>query len=118
MSLSGNTLRAWACLLTRCVPVAFGMNDDGRPCFPEVNANGETTAINHRRPDGKKMVGKGQHRGIYNPTSQPDGLGPTLLAEGVGDTAAALTMGLRVVGRPNCTGGAKILTDLYCDRND
>src|SRR5262249_55410352 len=73
--------------------------------FPEVDGAGEVIGILRRFRDGKKRAMKGGQRGIYVPASWREDFGETLVPEGPSDVAALLTVGLRAVGRPSCTGG-------------
>lgn len=94
-----------------------GLNGD-RLCFPERNADGSVVGINTRLPDGRKLVGKGQHRGLIIPTGFAELPDPVLIPEGPTDTAACVTMGLAAVGRPMAKGGLDQLAELLRDRPD
>jgi hypothetical protein len=72
-----------------------------------------------------KMISKamvtGSRQGLfYDPAAWSRGGGPILLVEGASDAAAAMTMGLAVVGRPSNRGGidhlAQLLRDVSQDR--
>jgi len=81
--------------------------------FPEMSAKGEIVGINRRNAnDGNKKAIKGSKRGLTLPEGWADGDGPLLIPEGASDAAAALTMGLAVVGRPSAMGGVKSLIPL------
>ena len=90
------------------------------PCFPERDADGNVIGINERRgPDAKPryMVRKGDRRGLVVPDRLSELPDPTLIIEGPSDAAAALTMGLTAVGRPNDKGGADHLAKLLAGRD-
>lgn len=85
-------------------------------CFPERDAAGAVVGLKFRllQPGGKDLQ-------RYEETSSPglcypDGwearLGPVFIVEGGSDTAALLTMGLCVIGRPDSKGGLDILVEL------
>ena len=77
--------------------------------FPERDAAGEVIGINRRYLDGqKKSLGR---RGITYADGWDRG-GPILLVEGGSDTAALLTMGLSVIGRPSNLGGVDMLAEM------
>jgi putative DNA primase/helicase len=71
--------------------------------FPE-RRGAEVCGISQRFADGKKPLLPGGKRGLYfaDDWKQPDG--PVLIVEGASDTAAAVGLGLRAIGRP----GAKV----------
>lgn len=77
--------------------------------FPERDAAGEVIGVNRRYLDGqKKALGR---RGLTYADGWDRG-GPILLVEGGSDTAALLTMGLSVIGRPSNLGGVDMLAEL------
>jgi hypothetical protein len=86
--------------------------------FPERDGGGEVIGILRRFRDGKKRAMKGGRRGIYVPASWRADFGETLVPEGPSDVAALLTVGLRAVGRPSCTGGIDHLIRLFSGTND
>jgi hypothetical protein len=65
-----------------------------------------------RYRDGSKRSMGGGTRGITIPSGFKDRAGPVLLVEGPSDTAAALALGLRALGRPSNTGGMEHLAVL------
>jgi DNA primase len=71
--------------------------------------------IRLRRPSGFKFSVKGGREGLFIPSGS-GGVGPgqpLLVCEGPTDTAALLDLGFEgVVGRPSCTGGVRLLTEL------
>lgn len=84
--------------------------------FPERDANGRIIGINRRLLNGQKRREQGGQAGL---TFDPDAwlksvIEPkfVFLVEGGSDTAALLTEGLSVVGRPNNTGGVELLAEL------
>jgi phage/plasmid primase-like uncharacterized protein len=81
--------------------------------FPMTDANGNVLGIRLRRTDGRKFSVKGGREGLFVPEGATEDKSPLLICEGPTDAAALLDMGFRgVVGRPNCTGGIKLLAEL------
>jgi len=80
--------------------------------FPERDGRGQVIGILRRLLDGTKRRMAGSQNGLCYPLDWDTGAGPVLLVEGPSDTAALLTMGLTVVGRPSNRGGADFLADL------
>lgn len=83
--------------------------------FPERDGDGTVIGINVRHLDGSKQRLFGSRSGLTFADGWDAGGGPILLAEGGSDTAALMTIGLSVVGRPSNTGGVKLLIDLLSD---
>jgi hypothetical protein len=83
--------------------------------FPEMDASGKVIGLLRRYATGKKKRMAGAQCGlIYDPQAT---IADTLLiVEGPTDVAAALTMGLSVVGRPNNLGGAELLAPMIRQR--
>ncbi len=80
--------------------------------FPMVDPDRNILGIRLRLPDGRKLAVKGSREGLFVPASSVTDA-RLLVAEGPTDTAALLDMGFGgVVGRPSCTGGAKLLITL------
>lgn len=77
--------------------------------FPERNVNLKCTGIVRRYRDGSKKTMKWSRSGLYLVREWWKPEGPILLVEGGSDTAAALTMGLCVIGRPSNRGGVNLL---------
>ena len=75
------------------------------------NAAGDVLGIRLRLSNGKKISVKGGHEGLFNPEGI-DAHGLLLIAEGPTDTAALLDLGFSAVGRPSCSGGVRLLTEL------
>jgi hypothetical protein len=88
--------------------------DDFKPfnffwSFPEYNANLKCTGIVRRYRDGSKKTMKWSRSGLYIVRDWWKAEGPIFLVEGGSDTAAGLTMGLCVIGRPSNVGGVNLL---------
>ena len=79
--------------------------------FPMIDPSGNVLGIRLRSPFGSKYAIQGSKQGLFIPDdSSADRL---LITKGPTDAAALLDMGFPfVVGRPNCTGGIKLLVDL------
>lgn len=79
--------------------------------FPMRDGSGDVCGIRLRNFEGRKWAVRGSREGMfYDPAMEP---GPDLVVcEGPTDTAAALTLGLRAIGRPSCAGGVEALADL------
>ncbi len=84
--------------------------------FPERDATGQIIGINRRLLNGQKRREQGGQAGLtFDPNTwlksviEPEFV---FLVEGGSDTAALLTEGLSVVGRPNNTGGVELLAEL------
>jgi replicative DNA helicase len=94
-----------------------GWNERGKSyTFPERNAKGEITGITSRLADGgAKRTFKGSKRGLTFATDWAEAEGPLPIVEGASDTAAGLTMGMAVIGRPSATGGSRHLAELLND---
>lgn len=73
--------------------------------FPVRNANDEIIGITRRWPDGTKGMVKGSQVGIHIPRVNWDNLETLFICEGASDTATALDMGLRAIGRVSCQTG-------------
>ena len=82
--------------------IRTGYKGDGWYTWPMFLA-GQMVGIRYRHLDGSKLSLKGSRSGLIIPTNlrQRETL---FVAEGVTDTAAALTIGLNVIGRPSCKG--------------
>lgn len=75
--------------------------------FPMRDGYNNIVGIRLRAEDGRKWAVRGSRSGIFWPATdpQPD----VFVTEGPTDTAAALTLGLFALGRPNCnTGGTEL----------
>ena len=84
--------------------------------FPERDAAGNVIGINRRFADGTKKRMAGSQSGLtFDPVGwQESVIEPNfvLLVEGGSDTAALLSLGLAVVGRPSNLGGVDLLAEL------
>ncbi len=94
--------------------ISMGTGWDGEAyTFPVRNANDEIIGITRRWPDGTKGMVKGSQTGIFIPRIN----WPTVkrdwtlfICEGASDTATAIDMGLKAIGRLSCqTGGGHII---------
>lgn len=81
--------------------------------FPERDDLRRVIGLLRRYPSGQKLQYTGSRRGLaYDPDWEPDpAQGTVLVVEGPTDVAAALTLGLHAVGRPNNVGGVDVLAD-------
>ena len=80
--------------------------------FPMRDSDGGVIGIRLRARDGRKWAVRGSREGLfYSPALAPSAE-PLVICEGPTDTAAALSLGLRAVGRPSCAGGAEALASL------
>jgi hypothetical protein len=73
--------------------------------FPMKDASEKIIGIRLRNNQGDKWAVKGSKAGLFLPTNYyyiPDGV--CYLVEGPTDLAAAMTIGLRAIGRPACLG--------------
>jgi len=91
--------------------------DAERGCwtFPERDADGHVIGIATRYFDGSKKRMAGGRAGLTYADDWETGDSPILLVEGGSDTAALLSCGLCVVGRPSNTGGVNQLINLLKD---
>ena len=96
--------------------LGIGWSEDHRAwSFPMVDCRGNVLGIRLRQRNGFKFAVTGGHDGLFVPHSQENECGgsPLIICEGATDTAAVLDLGFSlVVGRPSCTGGAKLLIEL------
>lgn len=83
---------------------------------PERDASGKVIGINDRSPSGSKKRRRGSNAGLtFDPETWMESTiepGFVFLVEGMSDTAALMSLGLSVVGRPNNTGGVDLLAVL------
>ena len=81
--------------------------------FPMCDVNRRVIGIHLRRPNGKKFAIKGSRQGLFLPDELPSSPKTLLIAEGLTDAAALLSMGFpEIVGRPSYIGGYRLLTEL------
>jgi hypothetical protein len=87
--------------------------------FPMRDAGGAILGIRLRKEDGCKLAVRGGHDGLFLPAgwdAGPEG-GRLFVTEGPTDTAALLDLGVgAVVGRPSCTGGGRLVTEVAGQR--
>jgi phage/plasmid primase-like uncharacterized protein len=84
--------------------------------FPMTDAAGVVLGIRLRRPDGTKFAVSGGREGLFLPATEPTDA-RLLVCEGPTDAAALLDLGYTaVVGRPSCTGGVRLVTELCQQR--
>lgn len=90
----------------------WGIKDGLHWLFPERDAAGRIIGLNRRYHDGSKIAWPGSQRGLVFSDDWQTLDGPVYLVEGPSDTAALLSLGLCVVGRPSNTGGVEHLIAL------
>jgi hypothetical protein len=87
--------------------------------FPERTPQGLVVGITRRLLEPRNGVGKlcakGGRRGLFFADNWASYNGPCYLVEGASDTAAGLTIGLCVIGRPNNLGGVDMLASLLAN---
>jgi len=83
--------------------------------FPMRDGGGAVVGIRLRARDGRKWAVRGSRAGLFYSSALAQSAEPLVICEGPTDTAAALSLGLRAVGRPSCSGGADALVAL-CQR--
>jgi hypothetical protein len=79
--------------------------------FPMRNERKEVIGIRLRNDEGAKWAVKGSRSGLMIPTEDNSITenGTLWLCEGPSDTAAALTIGLKAIGRPSCIGQEQMI---------
>ena len=76
--------------------------------FPVHDSDGSVCGIQLRYPDDTKRFLKESRQGLFLPSGlRADG--QLLVCEGASDTAAILDLGFDAIGRPSCSGGAKLV---------
>lgn len=80
--------------------------------FPMTDASGTVRGFRIRKRNGTKLALKGGREGLFIPSGLDGGDVPLLLCEGPTDTAALLDLGFDAIGRPSCTGGARLVIEL------
>ena len=80
--------------------------------FPERDGTGRIIGLMKRYSNGKKIFVSGGKRGLYIPKAFNVGGANILIAEGGSDTAAGLSCGWNIIGRPSADGGSQHLIDL------
>ena len=90
--------------------------------FPERNARGWIIGLTRRlvapRDGRDKLCVKGGRRGLSYCDGWEKYPGPIWIVEGASDTAAGLSLGGCVLGRPQAPGGVDILAELLSDYRD
>lgn len=86
--------------------------------FPERDATGKIIGLNHRGTDGSKKQAIGGQRGLTYADDWHAPPGDLYLVEGGSDTAAMMSMGLAVIGRPSNVGGVDLLAELLTPHAD
>lgn len=89
----------------------------GAFAFPMREPGGSVIGIRLRNDKGDKWAVKGSKSGLFIPSDysyMPDGV--LYLVEGPTDLAAAMTIGLRAIGRAACLGQEQMVID-YVHRN-
>lgn len=73
--------------------------------FPMYDGNGNMSGMRLRNLEGKKWAITGSKQGIFLQNLQGEDM-PKMIAilEGPTDSAAAVSLGLKVIGRPSCMG--------------
>lgn len=89
--------------------------DDQAWTFPELNGCNEICGILRRFPNGQKLVVKGGKRGLTLPTGWRESRAKLLVCEGQSDTAAAISVGYRAIGRPGKAAGLRDLVQVLRD---
>ena len=80
--------------------------------FPERDGQRRICGLMRRYADGTKRFIQGGKRGLYIPRSFKVGSDSITIVEGGSDTAAGLTLGWNVIGRPSAGDGAFHLASL------
>jgi hypothetical protein len=80
--------------------------------FPEYNGEQQICGIVRRFKTGDKRSMKGGHRGLTLPSDWNESDGPLYICEGQSDVAAAISHGMRAIGRPGISAGLGDLATL------
>ncbi len=95
--------------------VGIGWDWNGREfaSFPSRNGMGKTVGITRRYDDGQKKTMRGtSNGGVFVAPRWWKEPGPVWLVEGPSDTAALLSEGLCVIGRPSNVAGVSVVRKL------
>jgi len=85
--------------------VGYGADRAGEySSWPARDWQGHIVGIVRRYDDGSKKSLKGGSTGLFYERDWLKRSGPVLIVEGGSDTAAAISLGLRAIGRPSNTG--------------
>ena len=79
--------------------------DDGCLVLPEHNGHSQICGLVKRFPDGRKLAFTGSKRGLTLPAGWQEAQGPLFICEGATDVAAAISHGMRAIGRPAAYSG-------------
>lgn len=77
--------------------------------FPMRDHMGNITGYRLRYSDGRKVSVRGSREGLFIPMIRSHAINTLFVAEGPTDTAAAVGLGLDVVGRASCVGQVRLL---------
>ena len=80
--------------------------------FPERGARGDVIGLQKRYRNNAKYRLAGSKSGLTYADDWDTGAGPLLLVEGASDVAAAMMLGLSVIGRPSNRGGVAFLGEM------
>lgn len=80
--------------------------------FPEYNGEQQICGIVRRFKTGAKRSMNGGHRGLTLPQDWQIGCKPLYICEGQSDVAAAISKGMRAIGRPGISAGLGDLATL------
>lgn len=80
--------------------------------FPEYNGEQQICGIVRRLKKGDKRSIKGGHRGLTLPEGWKESGEPLYICEGQSDVAAAISKGMRAIGRPGISAGLGDLATL------
>lgn len=86
--------------------------DDNAWTTPERNETGLIVGVSRRLVAGGKRCAVGSRRGLTYSDQWLKQDGPILIVEGASDTAAGITLGLSVIGRPSNVGGLRMLASM------
>jgi len=81
-------------------------------CFPMFRQGYQLVGIRVRQFTGNKFSFKGSREGLFIPRGFNSDKRPVVVCEGPTDAAACIDLDFRVVGRPSCLGGQKLLVEL------
>ena len=97
---------------------ALGIGWTGRIwSFPMTNAKGEIVGLRYRNWRGEKWSERGGHEGVFRRLGAELADGLLMMPEGPTSSAALMTLGFEVVGRPNCSGAVYYCCELARGRD-
>jgi len=85
--------------------------------FPVRDSADKVVGISRRFPDSSKKMVKGSTVGIFIPRLNWENLETLFICEGISDTAAALDMGLKAIGRLSCGTGREHIIKFCAKKN-